>query len=624
MADGQGEPPGAVVLVRGDPQQWCRLQGQPGGPFGGRESGGRPVDRIGADGLVADLNRDGGGAVHQLHRHRISGEMHRGAQNVVTGHQFGDGRGERGLVDGPPIPDPERRHDRVQPPVRVGVRLDGHSDLRHGRRVGVDDRGRQEFAVRGVDQRERATGANGVDAPVRCSSSAASRAMVCSTNTSRTSTSKPTARSAPTNPTARSESPPMSKKLSSTPTRSRPSASRKTPASRCSSAVRGATKDARLPSASKPGRGRAVLSSLPLAFNGRAGTTTTAAGTMYSGRVRRNSVRSSAGAQSAPAELRTELRRTLPEYMVPAAVVVVPALPLNANGKLDKTALPRPGFDALGSRASFVAPRTALEHRLAGVFRDALGLERVGVDDSFFDIGGDSLRAVGLVGALRAVGFEVDVRDVFVEQTIARLAALLEQRTGASTPFAPVAPFALIDPADRELLPATVVDAYPATMAQVGMAIEADTDPDRRLYTIVSSFRIRDRRPVDQAALTAAVAELVARHDILRTSVHLTGYSVPMQLVHRTATVPVQVRDQPVSSDSVDRSPAGLAAAERAAGLTLEAAPLLRVAANQDDGAWWLTLTISHLIVGGWDFNSLLADLVAGYRRLSAGDQVGQ
>jgi len=327
-----------------------------------------------------------------------------------------------------------------------------------------------------------------------------------------------------------------------------------------------------------------------------------------------------AGADCAPAELRTELRRTLPEYMVPAAVVVVPALPLNANGKLDKTALPRPGFDALGSRASFVAPRTALEHRLAGVFRDALGLERVGVDDSFFDIGGDSLRAVGLVGALRAVGFEVDVRDVFVEQTIARLAALLEQRTGASTPFAPVAPFALIDPADRELLPATVVDAYPATMAQVGMAIEADTDPDRRLYTIVSSFRIRDRRPVDQAALTAAVAELVARHDILRTSVHLTGYSVPMQLVHRTATVPVQVRDQPVSSDSVDRSPAGLAAAERAAGLTLEAAPLLRVAANQDDGAWWLTLTISHLIVGGWDFNSLLADLVAGYRRLSAGD----
>src|SRR5664280_2806621 len=146
------------------------------------------------------------------------------------------------------------------------------------------------------------------------------------------------------------------------------------------------------------------------------------------------------------------------------------------------------------------------------------------------------------------------------------------------------------------------------------------TEADRRLYTIVSSFRIRDRRPVDQAALTAAVAELVARHDILRTSVHLTGYSVPMQLVHRTATVPVQVRDQPVSSDSVDRSPAGLAAAERAAGLTLEAAPLLRVAANQDDGAWWLTLTISHLIVGGWDFNSLLADLVAGYRRLSAGD----
>ncbi|WP_420121485.1 amino acid adenylation domain-containing protein, partial [Nakamurella sp.] len=334
------------------------------------------------------------------------------------------------------------------------------------------------------------------------------------------------------------------------------------------------------------------------------------------------------GADLHPADLQDRVRRGLPEYMVPAALVTVPRLPTTTNGKLDKAALPRPGFDALARRTPFVAPRTPLEQQLAAGWTAALGLDRVGVDDSFFDVGGDSLRAVALVGALRAAGLDLDVRDVFALQTIGRLAAELRARAGGpgvpvpETP-APVAPFALLDPADRERLPADVVDAYPATAAQIGMTVEAQAGPDRSMYTIVASFRIRDERPVDPDALSHAVSDLVARHEVLRTSVHLTGYTVPLQLVHAAATVPVRVVPDTVGSaaglavgsggDGPDL--AGFAAAERAAGLDLDRAPLLRVTAHQDRQAWWLTLTVSHLVVGGWDLNSLLAGVVAGYHR---------
>ncbi|MBW8793196.1 MAG: amino acid adenylation domain-containing protein, partial [Streptomyces sp.] len=116
-----------------------------------------------------------------------------------------------------------------------------------------------------------------------------------------------------------------------------------------------------------------------------------------------------AGAVVDVAVLRAGLGRVLPEYMVPSAVVVLDVLPLTANGKLDKRALPVPDEDAF-ARAVFVAPRTPLEDRIAAAWREVLGVERVGVLDSFFDLGGDSIRAVSLVGALRAQGVDVAVR----------------------------------------------------------------------------------------------------------------------------------------------------------------------------------------------------------------------
>lgn len=129
-----------------------------------------------------------------------------------------------------------------------------------------------------------------------------------------------------------------------------------------------------------------------------------------------------------PAEIRGILSKRLPPYMVPAAVVVLETLPLTSNNKLDTRALPAPEYGGLG--ADYRAPGNAVEEILAGVYAQVLGVERVGVDDSFFDLGGDSILSMQVVARARAAGVLCRPRDVFIEQTVSRLAAVAEVSGG--------------------------------------------------------------------------------------------------------------------------------------------------------------------------------------------------
>ncbi|ORB17002.1 non-ribosomal peptide synthetase, partial [Mycolicibacterium moriokaense] len=123
-----------------------------------------------------------------------------------------------------------------------------------------------------------------------------------------------------------------------------------------------------------------------------------------------------------PAQLRSALAERLPAYMVPVAIVVLETLPLTVNGKLDKRALPAPEYRAVG--ADYRAPGTPVEEILASIYSQVLGVERVGVDDSFFDLGGDSILSMQVVARARAAGLLCRPRDIFVEQTVARLATV--------------------------------------------------------------------------------------------------------------------------------------------------------------------------------------------------------
>ncbi|MEV4702015.1 amino acid adenylation domain-containing protein [Actinoplanes sp. NPDC049316] len=323
------------------------------------------------------------------------------------------------------------------------------------------------------------------------------------------------------------------------------------------------------------------------------------------------------------AALRAALARTLSDYMVPSAFVPVERIPLTGNGKLDKAALPEPDGDTLLGGREHINPRTVTEERLAEVWTRVLGLDRAGVTEPFFELGGDSIKAVALVGELRAAGFDIAVRDVFEHRTIADLAELLTGRPALDQLDPVVAPFELVTDADRAKLPAGAVDAYPMAQTQVGMVVEMLNDTALHVYHNVTSFRVRDQQSFDVDALRRAVHRIVQRHEILRTSLDLTGYSVPMQVVHASAEMPVAVRDlRGLTADELDRSLRDFTTEERGRLFDLAVPPLFRVTAHQHDGAWWLTATECHPILEGWSCHSLIMEIIEVYRALRTGADV--
>ncbi|MFE7524145.1 amino acid adenylation domain-containing protein [Kitasatospora sp. NPDC057542] len=330
-----------------------------------------------------------------------------------------------------------------------------------------------------------------------------------------------------------------------------------------------------------------------------------------------------AGAEPQPAGLRAELGTFLPAAMVPSAVVLLDALPLTPNGKADRKALPAPEADATGGGT---APRTPAEAAVAELWARVLGVAEPGVEDDFFDSGGDSLRAVALVGALRGAGHRVSVRDVFTHRTIAALAvhtAPADPAGPAGTATVPtgVAPFALLDAADRAALPVDAVDAYPLSQTQLAMVAEQLGDTDRGAYHTVVSLRYHDDGPFSAQALEQAVRTVTARHEVLRTSMRITGYSVPLQVVHADAEVPVAVHDlRGLDRTELERALLEFVAAERAALFELGTAPLLRVAAHREsESTWWMTFTQSHVILEGWSQHTLQRELLDAYREIRDG-----
>ncbi|MGW7155526.1 amino acid adenylation domain-containing protein, partial [Streptomyces sp. NPDC054887] len=318
-------------------------------------------------------------------------------------------------------------------------------------------------------------------------------------------------------------------------------------------------------------------------------------------------------------DLAAWLAGSLPEYMVPSVFVELDAIPLTANGKTDRRALPDPE----ASEDSYVAPRNPVEERIAAVWRQVLGLEKVGVEDNFFDLGGHSIKAIALVGALRAEGFEAGVRDVFQHRTVAGLATALAG-TEPVAETAVVEPFALIGADDRAKLPDGLTDAFPLAQVQLGMLVEMLADDGLNKYHNTTAFRIKDGRPFDVDALRRAGQAVVDRHEMLRASFALEGFEVPLQLIHASAVIPVTVHDlRDLDAEQQAEARRAHTAAERAETFDLSRAPLLRVAALiESDEAWWLSVSVCHPITEGWSHRTLLSDIVEGYLRVRGGETV--
>ncbi|MGK8694980.1 pyoverdine non-ribosomal peptide synthetase PvdD [Pseudomonas aeruginosa] len=292
--------------------------------------------------------------------------------------------------------------------------------------------------------------------------------------------------------------------------------------------------------------------------------------------------------------LRESLKRHLPDYMVPAHLMLLERMPLTVNGKLDRQALPQP--DASPSQQAYRAPGSELEQRIAAIWAEILGVERVGLDDNFFELGGHSLLATRVISRVRQEQqLDASLKALFERPVLEAFAQGLERTTDAVS---------TIPLADRQ-------QPLALSFAQERQWFLWQLEPESAAYHIPSALRLRGRLDVD--ALQRSFDSLVARHETLRTRFRLEGGRSYQQV-------------QPAVSVSIEREQFGEEGLiERIQAIVvqpfdLERGPLLRVNLLQlaeDDHV--LVLVQHHIVSDGWSMQVMVEELVQLYAGYSQG-----
>ncbi|KAA0102330.1 non-ribosomal peptide synthetase [Mycolicibacterium sp. P1-18] len=297
-------------------------------------------------------------------------------------------------------------------------------------------------------------------------------------------------------------------------------------------------------------------------------------------------------------ELRTHLKGALPGYMVPSAIAVLDRLPLTDNGKLDVRALPQ--VDSATQRAPSRAPQSATEEALCRIFGEVLGLDEVGVDDDFFDLGGHSLLSIRLIGAVRAgLGVETSIRDVFDAPTVGALAALVDSQPTAQAP--------------RPALTAGQrPEVIPTSPAQERLLILDRLGETGLAYNYPLVFRVRG--PLDADALRAALGDVVDRHESLRT-VFGDRDGVPFQRILPAGTpVPLRVLER-VETDVTAQIAASTAHAFDLSSEIPLRVDVIRVGADDHT----VVVLLHHIATDEWSDAPFVADLNRAYSARVAG-----
>ncbi|HEX2202014.1 MAG TPA: non-ribosomal peptide synthase/polyketide synthase [Longimicrobium sp.] len=298
--------------------------------------------------------------------------------------------------------------------------------------------------------------------------------------------------------------------------------------------------------------------------------------------------------------LREAARGALPEYMVPAAFVVIDEVPLTPNGKVDRRALPAPEWTR---EDTYLAPRTETESTLAAIFAEVLGVERAGIDDDFFHMGGHSLLATQVVSRIRqAFGVELPLRAVFEATTVRGLAGKIEGERPADA--------MTVAEAERKS------GRIPLSFAQERMWFLDQLDPGSAVYNLPSPMRLKGALDVD--ALERALSDIVRRHEVLRTSFGLRD-GAPVQVIAPPFRVRLEAVDlSHLSEEEREAEAARITAADLDAPFDLAAGPLFRaglVRLAEDEHV--LLVNFHHAITDGWSMGVFFRELLALYGAFS-------
>ncbi|WP_343731863.1 amino acid adenylation domain-containing protein [Duganella sp.] len=299
------------------------------------------------------------------------------------------------------------------------------------------------------------------------------------------------------------------------------------------------------------------------------------------------------------AALKADLAEGLPDYMVPAAVVVLPSMPLNANGKIDRKALPLP--ENLNTIRSGELPRGEQERMLAEVWSEVLGLKEVFRGDHFFEIGGHSLLAIAMTTRLRvASGIDLPLRKVFEYPLLAHMAAQLEQVA------------AECDEPKLTRVPRNGTVQLPPAQRRLWLVDRMASDAERRAYNMAATLNLDGELDID--VLRGALQALVARHEVLRTVYRENDDGDPV--AHILPLVEVALNEETLLPEQLQQ-----AAQDHADALfDLAHGPLLRVRmVRLEADRHVLLLAVHHIAFDGWSLSVFIRDFVESYRALAAG-----
>ncbi|RKI51355.1 amino acid adenylation domain-containing protein, partial [Corallococcus sp. AB049A] len=300
--------------------------------------------------------------------------------------------------------------------------------------------------------------------------------------------------------------------------------------------------------------------------------------------------------------LKVHLRKNLPEYMVPSALVVLDALPLNANGKVDRKALPEP--EAQQSGTSYEAPRTEAEAKLASIWAEVLHLPQVGVKDSFFELGGHSLLATQVVSRVRAeFNVELPLRALFESPTVEALAGRLHGSASSQAP---------------KLTRVTHDGPRPLSFAQQRLWLLDQLQPGDASYNIPTALQLSGH--LDTEALRRAFEALVQRHEALRTTFH-SHQDQPIQTIHAASGWTLPLVDLSTLPEALREEEARRLANEEARRpFDLARGPLLRATlARLAEDSHLLLVTMHHIVSDGWSMGVLVREMVAFYESFATG-----
>ncbi|MEL7406243.1 MAG: amino acid adenylation domain-containing protein [Cyanobacteria bacterium J06558_2] len=296
-------------------------------------------------------------------------------------------------------------------------------------------------------------------------------------------------------------------------------------------------------------------------------------------------------------DLRSFLKKLLPNYMVPSFFVSLDMMPLTPSGKVDRRSLPKPDASNIQSETNFVPPSSPTEKLLTTIWSSILGCERVGIKDDFFDLGGHSLLATQITSRIReSLNVEVSIASLLTHSTIAELAQQIEVASSLNT----VLP---IVPAPR---PAKI----PLSLPQKRLWFLYQLKPESSAYNIPLALELKGALQID--ILKRAIAKIVRRHEILRTNFQLID-GTPAQIIAPTREIPLPVFN--LGSSSAGRSELEQLMAKeihRPFDLTQDA--LLRTTVyQQTPDTWMLLMVVHHIVADGWSSEVLTNELSAIY-----------